>query len=79
MSMSRGVALNGQAEKPRRWVLESHLWKSTAASRVTDEAGSVVVRVQWALAVIGRGQSCSFMHVLARAPDARELRHIAVG
>ena len=46
MSMSRGGALIGQAEKPRRWVLESHLWKKTAASRVTDGAGSVAVRAQ---------------------------------
>ena len=33
----------GQAEKPRRWILESHLWKSTAASRVTDGVESVAV------------------------------------
>ena len=78
MSMSRGVALNGQAEKPRRWVLESHLWNRTAAIRVTDGAGSVVVRAQLALAVSGRGQSCSKPHVLTRTPDARELRHIAL-
>ena len=48
-------------------------------SRVTDGAGGVVVRAQLALAVIGRGQSCSTPNVLARAPDARELRHIALG
>ncbi len=79
MSTSRGGALNGRAEKPRGWVLEARLWRRTAASRATDGAGSVTVYAQWALAVIGRGQSFFTPNVLGRASDARELRHIALG
>ena len=69
----------GRTEKPRRWVFESHLWKRTAACRVTDGAGSVAVRARLALAEIGRGQCCYTPHVLARAPDARGFWHIALG
>ena len=42
-------------------------------------AGSAAVRAQCALAEIGRGPSCSPLHLYARTPDARELRHIALG
>jgi hypothetical protein len=36
-------------------LLEARSQRRTTASRVTDGAGSVVVRAQWALAEIGRG------------------------
>lgn len=39
--------------RSRGWVLEAHLWSRTAASRVTDGAGSVAIRAQWALEVMG--------------------------
>jgi hypothetical protein len=69
MSMSRGDAMNGRAEKPQQLLLEARSQRRTAASRVTDGAGSVAVRAQWTMAVIGRGQS--WLHPACARPRAR--------
>ena len=73
MSMSRGRALIGRAEKPRWLILEAHLWKMMAASRVADDVGSVAVVAQRALAEIGRGPSCP-PRMCSPARDTRGLR-----